>query len=326
MTVRPVFAFVGGFLLAVSAPVLAQTAGQLFPDVSSNAYFANAVNGLSQIGIVRGYDNGTFGPNDSVTRGQVAVMIQRYDQTVVAPLREQLQEIRQKLNLGQCGDGAVQTGEQCDDGNKNGTPGDKCTLDCLTVTQNACGNGHQIGDTYPSPDGCNTCSCTVNGSVCTLRACQMSSAGNPGSSSASAFDCSPYICADGAVIASCTSDGHPLEYFADPCLTHGGHLDAQSSSSLAAPSICGNGICEPGEANWCPACTSSNPPCMAACHVGTCSQDCGSSSSSSSAPYLNSCGDGICESNERAVGCDPAGPNDQSCQNTIFCPQDCARQ
>jgi hypothetical protein len=34
-----------------------------------------------------------------------------------------------------------------------------------------CSGGHQLGDNYPSPDGCNTCSCTEFGDACTLRAC-----------------------------------------------------------------------------------------------------------------------------------------------------------
>lgn len=32
-------------------------------------------------------------------------------------------------------------------------------------------DGYRIGESYPSPDGCNTCTCTVRGSACTLRAC-----------------------------------------------------------------------------------------------------------------------------------------------------------
>ncbi|MDD5740262.1 MAG: S-layer homology domain-containing protein, partial [Candidatus Peribacteraceae bacterium] len=43
-----------------------------------------------------------------------------------------------------------------------------------------------------------------------------------------AFSCEPYVCPDGTVIQSCTADGHPIEYFADPCLTH------QASSSSAS--------------------------------------------------------------------------------------------
>jgi hypothetical protein len=37
--------------------------------------------------------------------------------------------------------------------------------------QALCSNGHTVGDSYPSTDGCNSCSCTQNGEICTLRAC-----------------------------------------------------------------------------------------------------------------------------------------------------------
>jgi hypothetical protein len=34
------------------------------------------------------------------------------------------------------------------------------------------GTGHNAGTTFPAPDGCNTCSCSANGTVaCTTRAC-----------------------------------------------------------------------------------------------------------------------------------------------------------
>ncbi|MBU0758347.1 MAG: hypothetical protein KKF44_09835 [Nanoarchaeota archaeon] len=39
-------------------------------------------------------------------------------------------------------------------------------------------------------------------------------------------------------------------------------------------SVCGNGICEPGEADECPACYNSQPPCLAPCTKGTCNDDC----------------------------------------------------
>jgi hypothetical protein len=32
-------------------------------------------------------------------------------------------------------------------------------------------DGHQLGENYPSPDGCNTCTCTENGSACTKKYC-----------------------------------------------------------------------------------------------------------------------------------------------------------
>ena len=49
-----------------------------FRDVPSGSYYANAVSWAVENGIVNGYDNETFGPNDSITREQLAAMIIRY--------------------------------------------------------------------------------------------------------------------------------------------------------------------------------------------------------------------------------------------------------
>ncbi len=37
-------------------------------------------------------------------------------------------------------------------------------------------------------------------------------------------ECSPYVCADGTQVARCTPDGTVINYFAAPCLTHGGEV------------------------------------------------------------------------------------------------------
>jgi len=42
----------------------------------------------------------------------------------------------------------------------------------------------------------------------------------PGASSAPS--CEPYRCVDGTTHPSCTEDGHVINYFAPPCMTHGG--------------------------------------------------------------------------------------------------------
>lgn len=49
-----------------------------FYDVSANAYYANAVNWASQSGIVAGYGDGSFHPNDPITRQQMAAILYRY--------------------------------------------------------------------------------------------------------------------------------------------------------------------------------------------------------------------------------------------------------
>lgn len=49
-----------------------------FTDVASGQYYAGAAAWASGQGIANGYSNGTFGPNDPITREQLAVMLWRY--------------------------------------------------------------------------------------------------------------------------------------------------------------------------------------------------------------------------------------------------------
>lgn len=50
----------------------------VFADVNSGAWYAEGVAWAAAQGIVGGYGNGQFGPNDSITREQLAVMLWRY--------------------------------------------------------------------------------------------------------------------------------------------------------------------------------------------------------------------------------------------------------
>ena len=50
-------------------------ASSKFPDVKSKDYFYDAVTSLVEHGVINGYPDGTFKPNQSVTRGQAAVII-----------------------------------------------------------------------------------------------------------------------------------------------------------------------------------------------------------------------------------------------------------
>ena len=54
------------------------TSGSLFTDVQSGVWYAEAISWANQKGIVRGYGNGQFGPDDNITREQLAVMLWRY--------------------------------------------------------------------------------------------------------------------------------------------------------------------------------------------------------------------------------------------------------
>ena len=52
-----------------------------FTDVKSGSWYAEAVNWAAEYGIVTGYSDTVFGPNDNVTREQLATILYRYDNT-----------------------------------------------------------------------------------------------------------------------------------------------------------------------------------------------------------------------------------------------------
>ena len=49
-----------------------------FADVETGSYYEKAVAWAAACGIVSGYENGSFGPNDAVTREQLAAILYRY--------------------------------------------------------------------------------------------------------------------------------------------------------------------------------------------------------------------------------------------------------
>ena len=51
-----------------------------FDDVKSGWYYENAIAWAAANGIVSGYDNGLFGPDDAITREQLATILYRYAQ------------------------------------------------------------------------------------------------------------------------------------------------------------------------------------------------------------------------------------------------------
>ena len=63
-----------GSLLTVPAGAAAVTK---FSDVS-DSYTATAVESLRLMGVLDGYGDGRFGPNDTITREQLAALIARY--------------------------------------------------------------------------------------------------------------------------------------------------------------------------------------------------------------------------------------------------------
>lgn len=49
-----------------------------YPDCAADSWYAQAVAWGTEAGVVKGYDSGNFGPDDPITREQLAVMLWRY--------------------------------------------------------------------------------------------------------------------------------------------------------------------------------------------------------------------------------------------------------
>ena len=49
-----------------------------FTDVAEDSWYEDAIHWAADNGIVGGYGNGLYGPNDNITREQLAVMLWRY--------------------------------------------------------------------------------------------------------------------------------------------------------------------------------------------------------------------------------------------------------
>ena len=72
---KKVLALVVAVAMIASMGLVASAAN--YSDVASNASYADAVNLLSNLGIITGFEDGTFRPDETVTRAQAAAMIVR---------------------------------------------------------------------------------------------------------------------------------------------------------------------------------------------------------------------------------------------------------
>ncbi len=324
---RPALCFAAGILVALSSTALAQVGFSLgqtgflqsFRDVPQGAYFSPSVQELVRKGIVQGYEDGRFGPEDFVTRAQVAVMIDRYDQQIVSPMREQIAELRAKGGAGRCADGTVQKGEQCDDGHASN--GDGCSSECLPEkslrfyygsAKWTCQDG-----TTSSAEG----ECLQSWVDKAERFCEghCGPSGKCGTSSFSVGEsCNPNTtCAE-------TDNGRDLNKKGwltenggtrnDHCVRITGDGNNRRYDSL---SECSGDDCYLYEL-YCKSDNSSQEEyikCASGCRDATCSQE------------LNStCGNGICEQGE-AMSCPACVYDDPACAAVCSagtCPQDCA--
>ncbi|MCK6551222.1 DVUA0089 family protein [Myxococcota bacterium] len=221
-----------------------------------------------------------------------------------------------------CGNGTVETGEQCDDGNT--TSGDGCSLLCRNEGSSAvCGNGRVEGteecddNNTTSGDGCSAaCRTEATGPVCgdgTVDAGEQCDDGNTTSGDGCSATCQteapPPDCGDGTIDAGEQCD--------DGNTTSGDGCSATCQTEPPPPA-CGDGTIDVGEA-----CddgnTTSNDGCSATCAVESCGDgvqqtseacDDGNTASNdgcSATCVVESCGDAIIQTNEQCEGADLAG-------------------
>ncbi len=87
-----------GILLGASGVVLA-AAAKNFPDVSKNAYYYNDLQEMVGRGVVHGYQNGNFGPDDAVTRGQLMTILEQYDQSLTTYKKEEYNDVGDMIDV-----------------------------------------------------------------------------------------------------------------------------------------------------------------------------------------------------------------------------------
>jgi len=56
-----------------------------FPDVNYDDYYGDSLIKMQERGVISGYENGNFGPNDQVTRAQLVTILDRYENSLFLP-------------------------------------------------------------------------------------------------------------------------------------------------------------------------------------------------------------------------------------------------
>lgn len=71
--------FIAGLLVGSAGTGIAAILGSsIFPDITPGMYYDAAIGEMYGDGVITGYANGNFGPDDPVTRGQLALMLSRF--------------------------------------------------------------------------------------------------------------------------------------------------------------------------------------------------------------------------------------------------------
>jgi cysteine-rich repeat protein len=212
-----------------------------------------------------------------------------------------------------CGNGVVETGEDCDDGSKNGAPGDPCERDCTWACTPGTVNGDKKCNDGEPCNGTESCSaghtCTPGTPLGDGTACGTGGDGGTGGICRSQV-CSPAVCGDGFVTPpeEC-DDGSKNGAAGDGCNVSCMFVcvSTDPSRDCASTNPCvGAGTCDATTHVCTPGTTATDgTPCSPGGDAGT-GDICKSGTCTSAL-----CGDGKIEPPET---CDP--PNGTTCDGT----------
>ncbi len=160
------------------------------------------------------------------------------------------QELKVKKDGGATGNGQTCSWE--------GTAAYDVATGTTTTTPGA---SYGLGDTFKSPDGCNDCSCSTKGIMCTMRACDPNggggtSPGNPGNGGGQACTEEAKQCPDGSYVGR---TGPNCEFAPCPGGNGGTACTAEAKQCPDGTSVgrtgpnCEFAPCPGGTGNACPA-------------------------------------------------------------------------
>jgi hypothetical protein len=73
-----------GINLLITGFAMASVYVTQFADVKTDSYYKASVDNMVFKGVVKGYNDGLFHPDDAVTRAQAVTMLDRYDEQLLA--------------------------------------------------------------------------------------------------------------------------------------------------------------------------------------------------------------------------------------------------
>lgn len=142
-----------------------------FSDMTGDEWFAVYACVAKEMGIIDGYPDGSFQGNRTVNLAEaLKIVVRAFDIPEPVYIRAPDHWYDPFMDATSSNTRLFDTVPR-EPGRLLSRAETAAVIDAFLKHGTAMCGGHKVGDSYPSTDGCNTCSCTELGEVCTLRAC-----------------------------------------------------------------------------------------------------------------------------------------------------------